>query len=195
VVARGDVVWLELEQEGRRPVLVLTRDEAIPRLRNIVVALITRTIRGIDSEVETWTTGRTARRVRRQPRQPPHRPTSAPDRADHPTRPHTHERDLPRTRGRDRLLKPHVVASAEARSRLLLSRLSGTPSATPEAEPARSRAHGAARTTIAFCRSDRHGVPGAGDPNGDHTMAPGRTAARHRWRRPSKSTAPYCCSS
>jgi mRNA interferase MazF len=52
VVARGDVVWLELEQEGRRPVLVLTRDEAIPRLRNIVVALITRTIRGIDSEVE-----------------------------------------------------------------------------------------------------------------------------------------------
>jgi mRNA interferase MazF len=52
LVARGEVVWLELEQEGRRPVLVLTRDEAIPRLRNIVVALITRTIRGIDSEIE-----------------------------------------------------------------------------------------------------------------------------------------------
>lgn len=52
MVARGDVVWLELEQEGRRPVLVLTRDEAIPRLRNVVVALVTRTLRGIDSEVE-----------------------------------------------------------------------------------------------------------------------------------------------
>ncbi len=32
--------------------MVLTRDEAIPRLRNIVVALVTRTIRGIDTEVE-----------------------------------------------------------------------------------------------------------------------------------------------
>ena len=52
LVARGEVTWLELEQEGRRPVVVLTRDEAIPRLQNIVVALITRTIRGIDTEVE-----------------------------------------------------------------------------------------------------------------------------------------------
>jgi mRNA interferase MazF len=52
LVARGDVAWLELEQEGRRPVLVLTRDEVIPRLQNIVVALVTRTIRGLDTEVE-----------------------------------------------------------------------------------------------------------------------------------------------
>jgi mRNA interferase MazF len=52
VVARGEVVWLELEQEGRRPVVVLTRDEALPRLRNVVVALVTRTIRGLDTEVE-----------------------------------------------------------------------------------------------------------------------------------------------
>jgi mRNA interferase MazF len=52
LVARGDVAWLELEAEGRRPVLVLTRDEALPRLRNVVVALITRTIRGIDTDVE-----------------------------------------------------------------------------------------------------------------------------------------------
>jgi mRNA interferase MazF len=43
---------LELEREGRRPVLVLTRDEAIARLRNVVVALITRTVRGIESEVQ-----------------------------------------------------------------------------------------------------------------------------------------------
>jgi mRNA interferase MazF len=52
LVSRGEVAWLELEQEGRRPVVVLTRDEAIPRLRNVVVALVTRTIRGIDTEVE-----------------------------------------------------------------------------------------------------------------------------------------------
>lgn len=52
MVARGEVRWLELEQEGRRPVVVLTRDEARPRLRNVVVALVTRTIRGTETEVE-----------------------------------------------------------------------------------------------------------------------------------------------
>ncbi len=31
--------------------LVLTRDEAIPVLRNVVVALVTRTVRGIPTEV------------------------------------------------------------------------------------------------------------------------------------------------
>lgn len=51
---RGALVarWLELEEEGRRPVVVLTRDEALPRLRNVVVALVTRMIRGIETEVE-----------------------------------------------------------------------------------------------------------------------------------------------
>jgi mRNA-degrading endonuclease toxin of MazEF toxin-antitoxin module len=29
LVARGEVVWLELELEGRRPVVVLTRDKAL----------------------------------------------------------------------------------------------------------------------------------------------------------------------
>jgi mRNA interferase MazF len=52
LVARGEVRWLELEDEGRRPVVVLTRDEAIPRLKNIMVALVTRTTRGIATEVE-----------------------------------------------------------------------------------------------------------------------------------------------
>jgi mRNA interferase MazF len=32
--------------------VVLTRDEAIPGLRNVVVALVTRTIRGIATEVQ-----------------------------------------------------------------------------------------------------------------------------------------------
>lgn len=52
MVARGEVRWLELEEEGRRPVVVLTRDEVLPRLRNVVVALVTRTIRGVESEVQ-----------------------------------------------------------------------------------------------------------------------------------------------
>ena len=48
---RGDVCWLELPEEGRRPVCVLTRREAIPVLRNVLVALVTRTVRNIPTEV------------------------------------------------------------------------------------------------------------------------------------------------
>jgi mRNA interferase MazF len=51
VVKRGDIAWLDLEVEGRRPVCVLTRDQAIPALRNIVVATITKNARGVVSEV------------------------------------------------------------------------------------------------------------------------------------------------
>ena len=36
---------------GRRPVVVLTRDAAIPYLTNVTVAIVTRTVRGIPSEV------------------------------------------------------------------------------------------------------------------------------------------------
>ena len=42
---------MELEAEGRRPVCILTRDEAIPTLRNVVVAIITGRNRGLESEV------------------------------------------------------------------------------------------------------------------------------------------------
>lgn len=51
VVKRGDVCWTDLPQAGRRPVLVLTRSEAIPVLRQILVAPLTTTIRGIPTEV------------------------------------------------------------------------------------------------------------------------------------------------
>ena len=50
-MTRGGVFWLELEDEGRRPVCVITRDEAIGALRNVVVALITGRVRGLESEV------------------------------------------------------------------------------------------------------------------------------------------------
>lgn len=49
--ARGEVWWCELADAGRRPVVVLSRDAAIPRMRRAVVALCTTTVRGLPSEV------------------------------------------------------------------------------------------------------------------------------------------------
>lgn len=48
---RGEVWWCELADIGRRPVVVLSRDAAIPRLRRALVAPCTTTIRGLASEV------------------------------------------------------------------------------------------------------------------------------------------------
>jgi len=45
------VRWLELPDEGRRPVCVLTRAAGLPVMRNVTVALVTRTIRDIPTEV------------------------------------------------------------------------------------------------------------------------------------------------
>lgn len=47
---QGEVWWAEAEDK-RRPVLVVTRSEAVPVLTWIVVAPVTRTIRGIPTEV------------------------------------------------------------------------------------------------------------------------------------------------
>lgn len=49
--ARGELWWCELPEIGRRPVVVLSRDVAIPRLRRALVAPCTTTIRGLASEV------------------------------------------------------------------------------------------------------------------------------------------------
>ena len=49
--ARGEVWWCELPEVARRPVVVLSRDAAIPRLRRVVIAPCTTTIRGLASEV------------------------------------------------------------------------------------------------------------------------------------------------
>jgi mRNA interferase MazF len=45
------VWWCELAEIGRRPVVVLSRDAAIPRLRRALVAPCTTTIRRLASEV------------------------------------------------------------------------------------------------------------------------------------------------
>jgi mRNA interferase MazF len=49
--ARGEVWWCELPEAGRRPVVVLSRDAAIPRLRRALVGPCTTTVRGLPSEV------------------------------------------------------------------------------------------------------------------------------------------------
>ena len=49
--ARGELWWCEMAEVGRRPVVVLSRDAAIPRLRRALVAPCTTTIRGLASEV------------------------------------------------------------------------------------------------------------------------------------------------
>ena len=49
--ARGELWWRELPEIGCRPVVVLSRDAAIPRLRRTLVGPCTTTIRGLASEV------------------------------------------------------------------------------------------------------------------------------------------------
>lgn len=49
--ARGEVWWVEEPDLGRRPVVVLTRDSAIPVLTWVLVAPVTRRVRGIPTEV------------------------------------------------------------------------------------------------------------------------------------------------
>ena len=47
----GDVWWVESEEISRRPVVVLSRPEAIPHLPRVLVAPATTTVRGLPSEV------------------------------------------------------------------------------------------------------------------------------------------------
>jgi mRNA interferase MazF len=51
MVRRGEVWWYEHPQAGRRPFLILTRDEAIAVLQQVLAVPATRTIREIPTEV------------------------------------------------------------------------------------------------------------------------------------------------
>ena len=48
---RGEVWWCELPDIARRPVVVLSRDVAIPRLGRTLIAPCTTTVRSLPSEV------------------------------------------------------------------------------------------------------------------------------------------------
>ncbi len=50
-MTRGEVWWYEHPADGRRPYLVLTRDEAIPVLNRVLAVPATRSVRGIPTEV------------------------------------------------------------------------------------------------------------------------------------------------
>lgn len=49
--ARGEVWWCELPEIGCCPIVALSRDAAIPRLRRALIAPYTTTIRRLGSEV------------------------------------------------------------------------------------------------------------------------------------------------
>ena len=51
MISQGDIRWLEEPDAKPRPALVLVRDEAIAHLGALTVAPLTRTIRGIPTEV------------------------------------------------------------------------------------------------------------------------------------------------
>jgi mRNA interferase MazF len=51
VVTRGEVWWYEHPEAGRRPVLVLARDVAIPVLNQVIAVPLTTTVRDIPTEV------------------------------------------------------------------------------------------------------------------------------------------------
>ena len=51
MVRRGEVWWYEHPRAGRRPFLILTRDEAIPVLNQVLAVPATRTVRDIPTEV------------------------------------------------------------------------------------------------------------------------------------------------
>ena len=49
---RGEIRWYTFRQpDKRRPVLILTREEVLDRLNEVIVAPVTRTIRGLATEV------------------------------------------------------------------------------------------------------------------------------------------------
>ena len=49
---RGEVWWAELPSPaGNRPVVILTRDSVLGRIQSVVVALVTRTVRQLPTEI------------------------------------------------------------------------------------------------------------------------------------------------
>ncbi len=48
---RGEVWWAEIDGVGRRPFLVMTRSAAIGVLNGVIAAPVTRTVRGLPTEL------------------------------------------------------------------------------------------------------------------------------------------------
>lgn len=52
MIARGDVCIADIPDVGRHPVVVVTRDTAVPVLTPVVCVLVTTTVRGHVAEVQ-----------------------------------------------------------------------------------------------------------------------------------------------
>lgn len=50
-LSRGQIWWGEIAEVGRRPFLIMTRSAAIPVLNSVLAVPISRTIRGIPTEL------------------------------------------------------------------------------------------------------------------------------------------------
>jgi mRNA interferase MazF len=50
-VHRGEIWWADVAGDKRRPVLVMTRERFVARLRSLSVAPLTTTVRGIPTEL------------------------------------------------------------------------------------------------------------------------------------------------
>jgi mRNA interferase MazF len=50
-VTRGELWWVELPEQKRRPYLILSRDVALTVLNRVITVPLTTTIRGIPTEV------------------------------------------------------------------------------------------------------------------------------------------------
>ena len=109
VVARGEVWWHEAPDERRRPYLVLTRDEVIPFLTQLIAVPITRTIRGIPTEVPLDRSDGMAVECVRDRRQPCPRAEGEPHQTHHDPRPGAASGGL-RRRGLRHLLRSPLTA-------------------------------------------------------------------------------------
>jgi hypothetical protein len=107
-------VWWAEAQDKRRPVLVVTRDEAIPVLTWILIAPVTRTVRAIPTEVllgpdeglavDCAAAFDNLQPIRRRVRQPAADPPRLPHRPPRRTGPPAPYGAVPRADGAGRLL-------------------------------------------------------------------------------------------
>ena len=51
MVTRGELWWVELPEQARRPYLVMTRNAALAVLNRVIAVPLTTTVRGIPTEV------------------------------------------------------------------------------------------------------------------------------------------------
>jgi mRNA interferase MazF len=51
VVKRGEVWWAEVPETGRRPFLIMTRDATIGVLNSVLAAPVTKSVRGLPTEL------------------------------------------------------------------------------------------------------------------------------------------------